>query len=48
MRLVQHIRAIVLLENGRQRNSQEENEIKIKISCFVDSCIGGWAIKTNF
>jgi hypothetical protein len=30
MGFVQHIKAIILLENGGQRNSQEENEKKIK------------------
>jgi hypothetical protein len=32
MSFFQHIEAIILLENGGQRNSQEENEKKLKIS----------------
>jgi hypothetical protein len=32
MKFVQHIKAIILLENAGQRNSQEENEKKIKFS----------------
>jgi hypothetical protein len=47
MGFVQHIKAIILLENGGQRNSQEENEKKNqgfakKSSCFVDLCVGVW------
>jgi hypothetical protein len=49
---VQHIKATILLENGGQRNSQEENEINNqrltkKNSCFVASFVGVWAIKPN-
>jgi transcriptional regulator of acetoin/glycerol metabolism len=32
MGFMQHIEEIILLENGGQRNSQEENERKFKIS----------------
>jgi hypothetical protein len=32
MRFVQNIKEIFFVENGSQRNSQEENEKKIKIS----------------
>jgi hypothetical protein len=49
---VQHIKVIILLENGGQRNSQEEREkitkgLQKKKSGFVDSCVGVWAIKPN-
>jgi hypothetical protein len=44
MKFVQHIKEIFFVENGGQRNSQEENEKNNKISqkkiCIVDSCIG--------
>jgi hypothetical protein len=34
MKFVQHIKEFFFVENGGQRNSQEENEKKIKISHF--------------
>jgi hypothetical protein len=30
LEFIQHIKAIILLKNGGQRNSQEENDNKIK------------------
>jgi hypothetical protein len=40
MKFIQHIKEIFFVENGGQRNSQEENKKKIKfsqkISCIVD------------
>jgi hypothetical protein len=51
MGFVQHIEEIILLENGGQRNSQEENEKKFKISkknsCIMVSCIGVGTISPN-
>jgi hypothetical protein len=51
MGFVQHIKEIVFVENGGQRNSQEENEKKInisqKISCIMHSCIGVWTFSPN-
>jgi hypothetical protein len=48
---VQHIKETKFVENGGQRNSQEENEKKIKISqkvsYIVDSCIGVWTLSPN-
>jgi hypothetical protein len=32
MEFVQHIKEIIFVENGGQRNSQKENQKKIKIS----------------
>jgi hypothetical protein len=52
MKFVQHIKEIFLVENGGQRNSQDENEktflISQKITCIVDSCIGVWTFSANF
>jgi hypothetical protein len=51
MKFVQHIQKIFFVENGGQRNSQEENQKKIKISqkisCIVDSCVGVWTCSPN-
>jgi hypothetical protein len=51
MGLVQHIKEIFFVENGGQRNSQEEYKKKFKvsqkISCIVDSCIGVWTFSPN-
>jgi hypothetical protein len=44
MKFVQHIKEIFFVENGGQRNSQEENEKKIKISQKI-SCI--WTFSPN-
>jgi hypothetical protein len=51
MKFVQHIKEKKVVENVGQRNSQEENKKKIKISqkisCTVDSCIGVWTFSPN-
>jgi hypothetical protein len=51
MKFVQNIKETFFVENGGQRNSQEENENKIKISqkisCIVDSCVGVWTFSPN-
>jgi hypothetical protein len=47
----QHIKAMILLENGGQRNTQEENEKKIKDlqkNFLLCGLVGVWAIKPNF
>jgi hypothetical protein len=51
MEFLKHNKEIFFVENGDQRNSQEENKKKIKISqkisCIVDSCIEVWTLSPN-
>jgi hypothetical protein len=51
MKFIQHIKEKIFVENGGQRNSQEENQKKIKISqkisCIVGLCIGVWTFSPN-